>query len=270
VGGQTRVAGRGVAIAVALDHSSSMNTVDFPADQPEVEGRTEIARLDAARQTLVRFVEGRPDDLIGLVVFANDPDTACPPTLDHGFLVEQARAVRPAERGEDGTNIGDAIAWALDALRAAAPPKKVLILLTDGRNSPARGLGAAPMEPEAAAVLARELGITLHTIAVGKAGGLVRTVEPVTQLDRVAGEVEGPDHALLERLARIGRGRAFVAADAATLGAVFRTIDALEKSPIRGVVRTRYREEYAPWVALALGCLVLDRILAAGRFRRLP
>jgi Ca-activated chloride channel family protein len=62
-------------------------------------------------------VRGRPDDLIGLVAFANYPDLACPPTLDHAFLLEAVRTLRTARPGDDGTNIGDAIAWALDALR---------------------------------------------------------------------------------------------------------------------------------------------------------
>jgi Ca-activated chloride channel family protein len=273
VGGRTVLAAKGVAIVVALDHSSSMNTRDFPAEPSEPgpkKPESPIARLDAAKTTFVRFVEGRPDDLIGLVVFANDPDLACPPTLDHPFLVEQARAVQTAPPDDDGTNIGDAIAWALDALRKAPPKKKVLVLLTDGRNSPARTADRPPLEPEAAAGLARALGVTLHTIAVGKAGGVVHTPEPVTKLQRTAGEVEGPDLALLERLATIGGGRSFAATDAAALRGVFATIDTLEKSPVRGEIRTRYREEFAPWVGLAVACLVLDGLLGAGRLRRLP
>ena len=263
VGGRTRIAGQGVAIVVAIDHSSSMNTVDFPTE------RGPVARLDAAKATFARFVEGRLDDLVGLIVFANEPDLACPPTLDHAFLIEQARAVRTTRPDDDGTNIGDAIAWSLDALRGSTPRKRVLILLTDGRNSPARRAGSDPIAPEAAASLARDLGVTLHTIAVGKAGGIVRTPEPITGLDLVA-EVDGPDLALLDRLARLGDGRSFVASDDASLSRIFRTIDALEKSPVRGVVRTRYREEYARWAGLALACLVLDRLLGAGRLRRLP
>lgn len=260
VGGQTRVAGRGVAIVVALDQSSSMSAGDFPtATGP-------ISRLEAAQQTFSRFVQGRPDDLIGLVVFANYPDLACPPTLDHAFLLEAVRTLRPARPGDDGTNIGDALAWALESLRAAPPRKKVLILLTDGVNSPAV---PDPVDPEAAARLARDLGVTLHTIAVGRPGGIVRFREPVTGL-AVPAEVEGPDLARLERLARLGGGRPFVAADARSLDDVFRTIDALEKSPVRGTVRTRYRERYAPWVGVALALLVLDRLLAGGRLRRLP
>jgi Ca-activated chloride channel family protein len=273
VGGRTILAAKGVAIVVALDHSSSMNTRDFPQapDEPgQIPAEALITRLEAAKTTFLRFVEGRPDDLIGLVLFANDPDLVCPPTLDHQFLVEQASAVRTARPDEDGTNIGDALAWAIDALRKAPPMKKVLVLLTDGRNSPARTAGRPPLEPEAAAEIARALGVTLHTIAVGKKGGVVHTPEPVTKLERVAGEVEGPDLALLERLATIGGGRPFAATDAAALRGVFATIDALEKSPVRGEIRTRYREEYGLWVGLAVACLVLDRLLAAGRLSRLP
>jgi Ca-activated chloride channel family protein len=260
VGGQTRIAGRGVAIVVALDQSSSMGAVDFPAEDGP------ISRLEAAKRTFTRFVQGRPDDLIGLVVFANDPDLACPPTLDHAFLLETIRTLRTARPGEDGTNIGDAIAWALDALKAAPPKTKVLVLLTDGVNSP--GV-PHPLDPEDGARLARDLGVTLHTIAVGRPGGIVRSREPVTGL-AIPAEVEGPDLALLGRLARLGGGRAFVAADVRSLDEVFRTLDALEKSPVRGTVRTRYRERYVPWVGLALALLVLDRLLAGGRLRRLP
>jgi Ca-activated chloride channel family protein len=260
VGGQTRVAGQGVAIVVALDQSSSMNTVDSPG-----EGNT-VSRLSAARTTLARFIEGRPDDLIGLVVFANYPDLRCPPTLDHEFFLETVRSVRSARPGDDGTNLGDAIAWSLDALRAAQSKKKVLVLLTDGRNSPAV---PRPLDPLAAATLARDLGITLHTIAVGQAGGIVRAVEPDTKLG-ITTQVEGPDLGLLQRLAERGGGRAFVAQDAQALAQVFTTIDALEKSPVRGTVRTRYREGYVPWVGLGLALLAVDRLLSAGRLRRLP
>lgn len=262
VAGTTRVAGEGVAIVVALDQSSSMNAADFPGE----DGAPPSARLEAARRTLARFVAGRPDDLIGLVVFANYPDLACPPTLDHGFLLDAVRSVRPARPGDDGTNLGDALVWATESLREAKPRKKALVLMTDGRNSPAV---PRPTDPARAAAIARGLGISVHTVAIGSAGGLVRGVEPVTRLG-VTAEIEGPDLVLLDRVAQAGGGRSFVAADAGALDRVFAAIDALEKSRVRGEVRTRYREEFGPWAAAALGLLFLDRWLAAGRFRRLP
>lgn len=260
VGGQTRIAAHGVSIVVALDHSSSMKAPDFQSDSRP------ISRLEAARRTFATFVEGRPDDLVGLVVFANYPDLACPPTLDHTFLLEASQRVRPARAGDDGTNLGDAVAWSLEALRHTATRKKVLVLLTDGRNQPAV---PNPLDPEAAARLARDLGVKLHTIAVGRAGGRIRQIEPTTGLDRIT-QVESPDFALLERMAEIGNGQAFVASDAQALEEVFRTIDALEKSPVQATIRTRYDERFAFWVVLAVVLLVLDRLLSAARLRRLP
>ena len=262
VGGITRIAGQGVAIVVALDHSSSMNAVDFPTDR----GTRLISRLEAAKTTFTDFVEGRSDDLIGLVVFANYPELACPPILDHAFLLETTDAVRSALPGDDGTNIGDAMAVGLDALLAASPKKKVLVLLTDGNNEPAV---PQPLDPEQAAILARDFGVTIHTIAIGRIGRGTQGLDPGMKLP-VTADVEGPNLALMERLAQLTGGRAFAATDADALTEVFQTIDALEKSPVRGQILTRYNEHFAPWVGLALCLLILDRLLSLGRLRRLP
>ncbi len=262
VAGQTRIAARGVAIVVALDQSSSMNTRDFPSE------RGPIARLEAARRTFEWFVRQRPDDLIGLVAFANYPNRECPPTLDHERLIASATRLKTARPGDDGTNIGDAVAWALGDLAPASPARKVLVLLTDGRNEPAVG-ARPPLDPEEAARLARELGVTLHTIAIGRADDLSGRIEPT--IDPASPERRpGPNFALLERMAEIGGGRAFSAADARSLADVFAEIDRLEKSRVTGTIKTRYQEHFAPWVALAIGALVLDRALASGRLRRLP
>jgi Ca-activated chloride channel family protein len=262
VGGVTRIAGQGVAIVVALDDSSSMNAVDFPTDL----GTRLISRLDAAKTTFIRFVEGRADDLIGLVVFARYPDLACPSTLNHPFLLETITAVRSAQPGDDGTNIGDAIAVGLDTLLVAPPIKKVLVLLTDGNNEP---VGAHFNDPEQAAILARDLGVTMHTIAIGRTGGVTHGIDPGLKLP-VQADVTGPNLELLERLAQLTGGRAFAATNADALTKVFQTIDTLEKSPVRGQILTRYNEHYVPWAGLTVGLLVLDRLLSLGRLRRLP
>ncbi|CAN5876761.1 VWA domain-containing protein [soil metagenome] len=261
VAGRTRIAGQGVAIVVILDNSTSMDAEDFPDS-----GGPPISRLEAARRTLDRFVVGRPDDLIGLVAFANYPDLTCPPTLDQEFLRATARSVRSARPGENGTNIGDAVAWGLEAVLAAPPEQKVLILLTDGENQPAV---PDPLDPEAAARLSGELGVTLHAIGIGADGGIIRPIEPTTGLPQPI-QVEGPNMDLLESMARLGGGRAFQATDAETLNTVFDEIDRLETSPVVGIIRTRYKEEYPPLVAAALALLILDRLLALGRLRRLP
>ncbi len=261
VGGVIHIAGRGVAIMVALDHSSSMNAVDYPTSL----GLPPIARLEAAKETFARFVERRPDDLIGLVAFANYPDLVAPTTLDHGFLVEAGRAIRPARPGDDGTNIGDAVALALGALRASPPRKKVLVLLTDGNNEPAV---PDPLDPLEAAALARDLGVTLHTIAIGSFRGPIPKLDPAAQPPLK--ESSGPNWNLLERMAELTGGRSFAAADLETLEKVFRTIDKLERSPIQGHILTRYNEHFAPWAGLAFGLLAFDVFLCQGRLRRLP
>ena len=262
VGGVTRIATHGVAIVVALDQSSSMKTVDFPTNR----GSRRIPRLEAAKQTFRDFVASRVDDLIGMVVFANYPDLACPPIIDHSFLSESVEAVQPAQAGDDGTNIGDAIAVGLDALLVAPPSKKVLILLTDGHNEPA---GPKPLDPIDAAVLARDLGVTLHTIAIGRVGGPPPGIDP-NHPRPAQGEPEGPNLPLLEKLAELTGGRSFVATDTDALAEVFRTIDALEKSPVRGQILTRYDEHYGLYAGLALSLILLERFLRLGKLARLP
>jgi Ca-activated chloride channel homolog len=262
VGGVTRIAGHGVAIVVALDQSSSMKTVDFPTDR----GTRKISRLDAATKTLSQFVDGRPDDLIGLVVFANYPTLAYPPSIDHSLLIASVASVQPALPGDDGTNIGDAIAWSLDPLLVAPPKKKVVVLLTDGHNDPA---GRNPLDPVEAAVLARRLGVTLHTIAIGRVGGTPPGIDPAHERP-AQGEVEGPNIPLLEKLAQITGGRSYVATSADALNEIFQMIDTLEKSPVRGQILTRYDEHFAVYAAVALTLLLVERFLRHGKLARLP
>jgi Ca-activated chloride channel family protein len=266
VGGETRIAGKGVAIVVVMDQSSSMKAPDAEGGEVPDPGAPPVTRLEAARSAFVRFVEGRPDDLIGLVTFANYPELACPPTLDHAFLVEVARSVRPARPGDDGTNLGHAVAWGLDALMKASPRKKVLILLTDGRDEPAV---EKPLDPQEAARLARDLGVTLHTIAVGGREGAAYKVDPENRPD-VMRRTSAPDYALLERMAATAGGRAFVAPDARSLKQVFDTLDALERSPVQATIRVRYDERYGAWAAAGVVLLAADRLLSGGRWRRIP
>lgn len=259
-GGTTPIRAQGVAILAAIDHSSSMSTRDFPDP-----GGTRT-RLEAAKQTLARFIEKRSEDLLGLLVFANLPELACPPTLDHASLLEEVKRVRVARPGDDGTNLGDAIAWGLGSLRGVSSSRKVLIVLTDGRNQP--GV-PRPMDPLEAAGLARSLGVVIHTIALGPVGGETRAVEPVTGLV-VTRAVEGPDLALLRALADRSGGKSFHAARPDVLDDIFREIDALERSRFEAEVAVRYRDVFAPWLLVAGLALLVDQVLVLTRFRRLP
>ena len=243
IGGTTVIRGRGVAIVVALDRSRSMATADLPGSARPA------TRLETAKRTFARFARGRPDDLLGLVAFAAYPGLDCPPTADHAFLLDAAARLAPARPGDDGTNLGDAMIVGIDALVHSPPRKKVLILLTDGEDRPARGVDS-PTDPRSAAKLAADLGVTIHAVAVGGA--------------------EGPDRTLLKAVAEAAGGRLFEAADAASMASVFDAIDRLEASPLQATVRTRYDERFAPWAAAAAGLLAVELLSSAGRLRRLP
>ncbi len=260
VGGRSRIAAKGVAVVVAIDRSSSMKARDF------ADGDQQLTRLDAAKRTLARFITGRPDDAIGVVAFANYPDPTCPPTLDHNFALRAVASLSPAAGPDDGTNMGDAVAWALDDLRKVPATSRVLILLSDGRNDPNV---PHPLEPKAAARLARELGVTVHTIAVGAQGGVIHEKDPVSGLP-IAAEVGGPDLALLSDLAKLGGGKPFRATDAKSLDAVFAEIDAMEKTTMTDTILTRWHERFAPWAVAALVCLAMQRLLRGGRLARAP
>ena len=260
VGGRVHVAGRGVTIIAALDRSSTMKSADFPAEGGP------ISRLEAAKATLSLFIQGRGDDLVGIVQFANYPDLIAPPTLNQRFLLDAVRSIRVAGIVDDGTSLGDALIVALGAARRSPSRRKVVILLTDGRNAPAV---PKPVPPLAAAEIARGLGIRVHTIAIGRPG----EASP-PKPDPPSGPPEvgttGPDLALLRRIAEVGGGRSFEATDAGTLGEIFEEIDALERSPVSGTLRTIYRERFAPWVAAALASMAFDLAWVSGRLRRLP
>ncbi len=260
VGGSTRISGQGVAIVIVIDRSPSMNADDF------VDDLGHHTRLETAKQTVDRFIAGRGDDPVGIVAFARYPDLTCPPTLDHEFARQSVRALKTAVGEEDGTNIGDATAVGIDALRGVDVQSRVLILLSDGRNEPNL---PKPLDPHAAARLAARMGMTVHTIAVGSAGGLVRDEDPASKLP-VVSDVGGSDLTLLGDLARLGGGRAFRATDPQTLSAVFDVIDAMATSPVQGTILTRYDERFAPWALAAAACLAASKLLRRNLAFRLP
>lgn len=248
--GAGRRTSSGVAIVLALDVSSSMATTAL-TDQPG-----SLTRLEAARESFRRFVAGRPDDLIGLVAFAKYPDTTCPPTLDHEFLLECAAALRPARPSQDGTNIGDALAWATRDVIGTSARRKAVLLLTDGRNEP--GV-AKPLDPVEAARLARALDVTVHVIALESA-----------EMLNAGEDLQASATALLQQVANDGGGELFLVGEGQDLSQVFDRIDQLEKSRITSPRPSRYREWWPALVAAALSLVGLEAVLLAGRWRRWP
>ncbi len=247
------VSGRGVDIVVALDISGSMRALDFqPRD-----------RLGVAKQVIRDFVDGRPHDRVGLVLFAARAFTQCPLTLDRdvlrGFLDE-------VEVGliDDGTAIGLGLATAVARLRESEADSRVVILLTDGLNN------VPTLEPETAADLARSLGVRVYTIGVGRDGFAPYPVDDPVFGRRMRQIETRIDMDLLRRLAGTTGGAAYRAEDPDALARIFATIDHLERSEYQTVVSSWHRELAGWLVAPALALLALQALLGSTWLRRLP
>src|SRR5438093_9035364 len=223
---------------MVVDVSGSMAEPDFKWQDAS------ITRLEAVKRAFTLFVsggegvdgeqlEGRPDDLIGLVTFATRPQSTCPLTLSHSALLRILATEEPRSLPtESQTNIGDAIAWGLKRLESAGSGRKVIVLLTDGEHN----VPAPALKPRQAAQIAARLQVPIYTI---DAGG---ETPPPSASDRA--EAERSLHAV----AKITGGQYFRAHDSQTLLAVCRAIDHLERQPIQSFQYRRYSEGY-PWFA---------------------
>ncbi len=247
------IEGEGIDIILSLDISGSMRSLDF---QPQ-------DRLGAAKEVIRGFIDGRPHDRIGLVVFAARSFTQCPLTLDHqvlkGFLDE-------IEVGliDDGTAIGLGLATAVSRLKHSDSPSKTVILLTDGVNN------VPTLEPETAAELAHSLDVRVYSIAIGRQGLVPYPVDdPV--FGRRTRQVETKiDLDLLQRISEMTGGQMFQATDPEALQQIFATIDDLETARYQTRISTWYRERMAWFAVPALLLFVLEELLAATWLRRLP
>ncbi len=261
---RTKLYAEGIAIQMVVDNSGSMRIEDF-----ELDGKV-ATRLDAVKDVFVRFVigdgnlAGRPNDQIGLVTFANFPDVKCPLTLSHEVLAHEIRSLRTAVPSDDGTNIGDAVAWALEDLRSVNAKSKVVILLTDGVNQPQIPAGMPePLDPIEAARVAQGLGVKIYTIGAGSTGGLARVEGQVVRVPPV-------DETLLRQMAEITGGKYFRATDSAGLSEVYSAIDRLEKTRSESITYLDYQELFLPLALGGLAALCVEQLLRITRLRTIP
>ncbi len=246
-----RVLTEGIDIAIALDISGSMLAQDFRPD-----------RLTAAKAFTDSFIVNRANDRIGLVVFAGEAFTQCPLTIDYGILRTLLREVKSGML-EDGTAIGNALANAVNRLRDSKAKSKVIILLTDGVNN--RG----SVDPLTAAQIAEEFGVKVYTIGVGTHGMAPYPVQTPLGMQTQMMKVE-IDEKLMEQISNMTGGRYYRAVNNTSLGEVFRTIDALEKTELEVNSFVRAAEKFLPWLLIGLALLLLDIFLSLTVFRRLP
>ncbi len=282
---QTRVYVEGVAIELVVDRSSSMLALDFQDERGQP-----ADRLSTLKRVATQFIEGgngldgRPNDLIGLVAFARYADSLSPLTLDHDYLVQVLSGVEVAgDRAEDGTAIGEAVALAAERLRDATdrpgdtlrPKSKVIVLLTDGENN------AGEIAPVTAAEICKTLGIKLYAIGVGTIGTAPYPVQsPLggTSLVRVPVKI---DEKLLKQMAAETGGEYFRATDTKSLERIYKTINELEKTATEQHRYLQYRDlavepadiaglHVPPLLLLALLLLAADLTLTQTRWRTLP
>lgn len=243
----------GIDIILALDLSSSMLARDFQPD-----------RLEVSKKVAAEFVDKRPDDRIGVVVFSGESFTQCPLTSDHRIV---KRFLSQLECGflEEGTAIGMGLATAVNRIKDSDAKSKVVILLTDGDNN------TGYIKPLTAAEIAREIKVTVYTIGVGSKGkaltpqGKRSDGSYVFDYARVMINEE-----LLQRIAEITGGQYFRATSEASLEEVYNQIDQLEKTEREVTAYKRYSDEFTKFLSIGLVLLFLHLLLTLTIFRTYP
>jgi Ca-activated chloride channel family protein len=244
---QTEVKASGVDIAAVLDLSGSMEMPDFV-----VNGRR-VNRLDMAKTVLQQFIDLRPNDRIGLVVFGGKAYIASPLTLDHDFLQENVARLH-LHMIEDNTAIGSALATAVNRLRDLKAKSKIVILATDGQNN------AGQIAPLAAADAAKTLGVKVYTVGIG-------TPEVAMQMGRPD---LLPDEETLQQIAEKTGGKYYRADNAEHFRQIYAEIDRLEKTEATISKYTEFRELFRWLVAGGLLILLIEIALGQTVLRRLP
>ena len=246
----------GIDIMLAMDVSTSMLAEDLRPN-----------RIEAAKQVASEFIIGRPNDNIGLAIFAGESFTQCPMTTDHASLLNLLQNVRTdiAARGliEDGTAIGMGLANAVSRLKDSKAKSKVVILLTDGSNN--RG----DISPSTAAEIAKSLGIRVYTIGVGtdKIAPYPMPVAGGVQYVNIPVEI---DTKTLSEIASITEGDFYRATNTNELRKIYKEIDQLEKSKLNVKTFSKRYEAYQPFALVAVLALLLEILLRVTIFRRIP
>ena len=238
----------GIDIVMAMDVSGSMLARDLKPD-----------RLTAAKEVASEFVEGRPGDRMGLVIFSGESFTQVPLTTDHGVMLNMLAEMKNGLI-DDGTAIGDGLATAISRLKDSDAISKVIILLTDGVNN------SGSVDPYTAAEMAKLFGIRVYTIGVGSYGTAPYPVQTPfgTQIQQMKVEI---DEKLLQNIANSTDGKYFRATSTQKLDEVYQEIDKLERSKIEVTEFSRLHEEFYPLVAWALALLLLEFLLRKTIFR---
>lgn len=246
----------GIDIMLAVDVSTSMLAEDLKPN-----------RIEAAKQVAAEFINGRPNDNIGLTIFAGEAFTQCPMTVDHAILLNMFQNVSSdiAAKGiiEDGTAIGMGLANAISRLKDSQAKSKVIILLTDGSNN--RG----EISPTTAVEMAKSFGIRVYTIGVGTNGTAPYPVQGAygKQYINVAVEI---DENVLRQIAQTANGQYYRATSNSKLKEVYEEIDKLERTKLQVKEFSKNQEEYQPLALALLLTLLVSILLKQTVLRTIP
>ena len=246
----------GIDIMLAIDVSTSMLAEDLKPN-----------RIEAAKAVASEFIIGRPNDNIGLSIFAGEAFTQCPMTTDHASLLNLLQNVRTdiAARGliSDGTAIGMGLTNAVTRLKGSKAKSKVVILLTDGSNN------MGDISPMTAAEIAQSLGIRVYTIGVGtnKVAPYPMPVAGGVQYVNMPVEI---DTKMLADIAAATEGDFYRATNTAELKNIYKESDRLEKSKLNVKKFSKRYEAYQPFALAAAISLLIEILLRIIVFRRIP
>ena len=253
----SRVQASGIDIVLAIDVSRSMMAEDLSI------GNQRANRLEAVKSVTRKFIDGRPNDRIGLLCFAGRPYLVSPLTLDHDWVQQNLDRVRIG-LVEDGTAIGSAIASASNRLKDKEAKSKIVVLLTDGDNN------SGKVSPATAAEAAKALGIKVYTVGAGTRGYAPVPVQDMfgrTVYQNVKVEV---DEKTLTEIATITDAKYFRATDGKSLEEIFGQIDQLEKSTVEMDQYKQYRDLFAWFLVPGFALVALEMLLGQTIWRRLP
>ena len=245
----------GIDIMLALDVSTSMLAEDLKPN-----------RMEAAKDVIAEFIADRPDDNIGLTIFAGEAFTQCPMTTDHASLLNLLKHTRTdiAANGliSDGTAIGMGLANAISRLKESKAKSKIVILLTDGSNN------MGDISPLTAAQIAKSLGIRVYTIGVGTNNVAPYPVPVAGGVQYINVPVE-IDTKTLKEIAATSDGNFYRATNTRELHQIYTDIDKLEKSRMNVKKFSKRYEAYQPFAILALLTLLIEIILRLTIFKRI-
>jgi Ca-activated chloride channel homolog len=238
----------GVDIMLVMDTSGSMGADDF-----QVNGLN-VSRMDISKKVMKDFVQQRPNDRIGMVLFGEEAYTYVPLTLDHSGMITFLDRLEVGAAGGGATSIGDGIAIAAKRMLEKEHTSKVMILVTDGRSNS----GVNPLDAGSAAA---EFGIRIYTVGIGK--------KP-QEVSGFFAKQKGVDEASLTKISSVSGGKFFRAEDTTSLTNIYSEIDTLEPTTAEFVEYVYLEEQALPWIVTSALGLLMFLILSETWLRRFP